>query len=303
MSTETPRNNERSEQKPGQNNSGQRPGGDSRRPWGNRNSGSDQQRPRYERRDGGQQAGSQPRPDSQNPNNQNPGSQNRGPKDQPSQNRNRDNNQANQQNNQNRGQQNNQNRGSQQGGGAQGGSPGREDGQNWKRRRRRRGRGGSGGGPNPQGQQVNPNRDQQNQNFRQGIPDERNLRPWQKGDMNDPKNQQEALIAIDAQLAEPDFRTETSEVENPDAPKCVVCGVIIRNIYTSIKHPEKSGPAHFDCVVRELAKSNLTKLGRGKNIYYIGGGNFAIVRENYDRRGRFRSFEVIEKIAYEKKEG
>ena len=75
----------------------------------------------------------------------------------------------------------------------------------------------------------------------------------------------------------------------------------IRNSYTAIHHKESGNLAHFDCVLRELAKENNTKLGRYKKIYYIGAGNFAIVKELYDKRGHFKNYEVLERIAYEKK--
>jgi hypothetical protein len=95
-------------------------------------------------------------------------------------------------------------------------------------------------------------------------------------------------------------KPEPDTLVNP--VNCAICQMPIRNHYTAIRHKESGSLAHFDCVLRDLSKENYSKLGRFKKIYYIGAGNFAIVKEIFDKRGHFKSYEVLEKIVYEAKE-
>jgi hypothetical protein len=83
--------------------------------------------------------------------------------------------------------------------------------------------------------------------------------------------------------------------------QCKICNMPIRNHYTAIRRKESGELSHFDCVLRELSKENLPKLGKFKRIYYIGSGDFAIVKEFYDKRGHLKNYEIIEKINYENK--
>ncbi len=83
--------------------------------------------------------------------------------------------------------------------------------------------------------------------------------------------------------------------------ECPLCKAPIRSIYTAIRHRDSGELVHFDCVIRELVREYKNKLGRNLRIYYIGAGDFAIVREIYDKKGFLKTFEVIERIEYEKK--
>ena len=83
---------------------------------------------------------------------------------------------------------------------------------------------------------------------------------------------------------------------------CSICNMPIRNQYTAIHHKNTQELVHFDCALRELSRENFSKLGRYKKIYYIGSGNFAIVKEFYDKRGHLKNYEIIEKINYEIRE-
>ena len=94
--------------------------------------------------------------------------------------------------------------------------------------------------------------------------------------------------------------TGTAAIVNP--AMCPVCNMPVRSHYTALHHKTTGEPVHFDCVLRELSKENYPKLGRYRKIYYIGAGNFAIVKEFYDKRGHFKNYEIVEKISYEKKE-
>jgi len=82
---------------------------------------------------------------------------------------------------------------------------------------------------------------------------------------------------------------------------CKICGMPIRNHYTAIRRKTADGMSHFDCVLRELSKENSPKLGKYKRIYYVGSGDFAIVKEFFDKRGHLKSYEILEKINYETK--
>ncbi len=99
---------------------------------------------------------------------------------------------------------------------------------------------------------------------------------------------------------------ENSGQEAPKAAavdvECTICKMPIRNHYTAVRHKESGSLVHFDCVLRELSKENSSKLGKFRRIYYIGAGNFAIVKEFFDKRGHLKSYEIIEKIMYENKD-
>ncbi len=88
---------------------------------------------------------------------------------------------------------------------------------------------------------------------------------------------------------------------DPNAPVCPICEAPIRNVLTAIRHKESGNLAHFDCIIKVIRTENTEKLGKHRRIYYIGAGNFAIVRERYDKRGRLRNYHIIERISYESK--
>ncbi|MGC8765291.1 MAG: hypothetical protein ACP5QT_05335 [Brevinematia bacterium] len=99
-----------------------------------------------------------------------------------------------------------------------------------------------------------------------------------------------------------DIANNNFEKDSTVISTCSICNAPVKSIYTAIRHKETGELVHFDCVIRELVKEYKHKLGKNLRIYYIGAGDFAIVREIYDRRGYLKSFEVIERIEYEKKE-
>ena len=100
---------------------------------------------------------------------------------------------------------------------------------------------------------------------------------------------------------------EEREYENnltldPNAPICPLCSLGIKNPFTAIRQKESKELCHFDCILKEITTENAAKLGKNKSIYYVGAGKFAVVKENLDKRGNFRSYDILEKIEYEKKE-
>jgi hypothetical protein len=98
---------------------------------------------------------------------------------------------------------------------------------------------------------------------------------------------------------------DPNAVPDPDSltvKTCQICNMPIRSVNTAVHHNVSGELVHFDCALRELSKEFNPKLGRFKKIYYVGAGNFALVKEIYDRRGHLKSYEVLERIPYEAKE-
>lgn len=100
---------------------------------------------------------------------------------------------------------------------------------------------------------------------------------------------------------------QPSAQQNPaqpgqDVSTCPICNMPIRSVNTAVHQKDTGSLVHFDCALRELSKEYYPKLGRFKKIYYIGAGNFAVVKEFYDKRGHLKNYEILEKIPYEPKE-
>lgn len=87
-----------------------------------------------------------------------------------------------------------------------------------------------------------------------------------------------------------------------DVSMCPICNMPIRSLNTAVHQKVTGSLVHFDCALRELSREYYPKLGRFKKIYYIGAGNFAVVKEFYDKRGHLKNYEILEKIPYEPKE-
>lgn len=81
---------------------------------------------------------------------------------------------------------------------------------------------------------------------------------------------------------------------------CSICNNPIRNTYTAINFDSKSNLVHFDCIINYLTEKHKEKLNKFRKIYYIGNGNFAIVKEIFDKKGLLKTFEIIEKIYSDK---
>jgi hypothetical protein len=61
-----------------------------------------------------------------------------------------------------------------------------------------------------------------------------------------------------------------------EIPKCPYCGQNVRDVLTAIALNEGATPAHFDCVLRQLAEEE--ELQPKEKIIYLGNGSFGIVR-------------------------
>ncbi|MCX7820771.1 MAG: hypothetical protein N2258_03755 [Brevinematales bacterium] len=93
-----------------------------------------------------------------------------------------------------------------------------------------------------------------------------------------------------------------SEEKGETISECPICKAPIKSIYTAIRHKDSDQLVHFDCAIRELVREYKHKLGKNLRIYYVGAGDFAIVREIYDKKGFLKTYEIIERIEYEKKD-
>lgn len=179
--------------------------------------------------------------------------------------------------------------------------------------------------PNPQRQPNNPQQNQQQRPPQKQQQNNFNNRPQQQNPQNQQNQQQrgpnpsfksrdqlnreaamrakaaeEEALEIQAEIAEEEKGFEGENLEN--LPVCPVCEKPIRNQYISIRHNESGNPAHFHCILNQITETNREKIGKNQRVCYIGAGNFAIIRESYDKRGRAKTYQIIEKIRYEKRE-
>ena len=83
-----------------------------------------------------------------------------------------------------------------------------------------------------------------------------------------------------------------------DYKTCPICGKSVKSMLTAIAVNENMDPAHFDCVIKQIAEQE--KVGKGEKITYLGNGTFAVVKMKSGSRGA--SFAVTKRIQYENKE-
>ncbi len=79
------------------------------------------------------------------------------------------------------------------------------------------------------------------------------------------------------------------------AVNCPICGEPVRDLKTAILTPETGKPAHFDCVLQDIAKHE--PLQPGEKITYLGKGTFGVV--SYKTGGGGVPFVIRKRIAYE----
>ncbi len=147
--------------------------------------------------------------------------------------------------------------------------------------------------PNPQNQSQNQNRNIQNNQ----------QRPQPQPQRPEPPREP-VILPDDIQTLEPleasilEFKPGETE-EGPAKVICPICEQAVQSLSTAIWHKEHGTPAHFDCVVKELVQTHKDSLGKHRRIYYIGKGQFAIVKETFDKRGQLKTYQVMERIPYE----
>jgi hypothetical protein len=83
---------------------------------------------------------------------------------------------------------------------------------------------------------------------------------------------------------------------------CPICDKPIQGLIFALKHQPTGKFAHFDCIMGEIQKTKPDIQQKGRKLYYIGAGNFAIVREIFDKRGRLKNYTILERITHETKE-
>jgi hypothetical protein len=81
-------------------------------------------------------------------------------------------------------------------------------------------------------------------------------------------------------------------------PECSLCQKPIKDIYSSIIHRDNGNPAHFDCVIQELQKTEV--LSEGERICYLGSGVFAVMRQT--PQNERPKISIRKKIQYEDKD-
>ncbi len=76
---------------------------------------------------------------------------------------------------------------------------------------------------------------------------------------------------------------------------CFICQKPISNKYDVVNNKDEK--AHFNCVLKNLSKKE--KLRKNQSIFYIGGGDFAVV-EHYSKSPY--DFKILKKIKYENRQ-
>ncbi len=79
------------------------------------------------------------------------------------------------------------------------------------------------------------------------------------------------------------------------APLCPLCGEPVRDQKTAIMTPDSRSPAHFDCVLQDIAKHEA--LQPGEKVTYLGRGSFGVVAYRSGSAGV--PFVIRKRIDYE----
>lgn len=75
---------------------------------------------------------------------------------------------------------------------------------------------------------------------------------------------------------------------------CSICGKNIRDLSSAITEKASGEPAHFDCVIKNLAKNETVK--ENEKIVYLGNGKFGIIHYENNQN---KNFQIIKEIEYE----
>jgi hypothetical protein len=79
---------------------------------------------------------------------------------------------------------------------------------------------------------------------------------------------------------------------------CPVCGKPIEDLTSAISDRVTGTPAHFDCILDQLNKSE--SLDVNDKITYIGQGRFAVL--HFDNPRDLKSFKILKTIEWESRE-
>ncbi|MDR0377000.1 MAG: hypothetical protein LBH70_04315 [Spirochaetaceae bacterium] len=80
-------------------------------------------------------------------------------------------------------------------------------------------------------------------------------------------------------------------------PECSMCGKPIKDITSAVADRLTGAPAHFDCIVSQISKSETIE--KGDTVTYIGGGRFGVV--HFTNPHDTRNFKVKKIIEWEDK--
>ena len=75
---------------------------------------------------------------------------------------------------------------------------------------------------------------------------------------------------------------------------CSVCGKNIRDLSSAILEKNSGEPAHFDCIIKEIAKNEEVK--ENEKIVYLGRGKFGIIHSENNQN---KNFQIVKEIEYE----
>lgn len=79
---------------------------------------------------------------------------------------------------------------------------------------------------------------------------------------------------------------------------CPVCGKIIDDLTSAVSDKATGLPAHFDCILEQVRKSE--SLGENDKLTYIGQGRFAVL--HFDNPRDLKSFKILKTIEWESRE-
>lgn len=69
-------------------------------------------------------------------------------------------------------------------------------------------------------------------------------------------------------------KSNRSRDKNSESPICPLCEKPVRELISAISY-KNNMPAHFDCVLREIRKSE--ELNQNEKVCYLGKGSFGII--------------------------
>ena len=76
---------------------------------------------------------------------------------------------------------------------------------------------------------------------------------------------------------------------------CPICGKPIEDMSSAIADKTTGKPAHFDCIIEQLSKTET--LGENDKVTYIGQGRFAVL--HFDNPRDLKSFKIVKTIEWE----
>jgi len=79
---------------------------------------------------------------------------------------------------------------------------------------------------------------------------------------------------------------------------CPVCGKPIDDLTSAVSDKTTGAPAHFDCILEQLTKSE--SLSENDKVTYIGQGRFAVL--HFDNPRDLKSFRIVKTIEWESRE-